>query len=193
MLAAKCRVKHLQCEQPALSSENFHRFSKMPHTNRAELTRLFANFCHFWTKGLHTNVQMKTMGSGGVLAQFASWSPEECAQCARKSLQSAIGMNGLLGVALCKHCTWRKLQSEGHFKCPNRRASGASKINKSNPPSWNFVSIAKSSQSSKLLLCIVSCFACQLGRFNLPDNCPESDNKNREKKRATNNHTENKR
>ena len=42
----------------------------MQHTNRAEITLLFANFCHFWTKGLHTNVQMKTMGSGGVVAQF---------------------------------------------------------------------------------------------------------------------------
>ena len=42
----------------------------MPHTNRAELNRLFANFCRFWTKGLHATVQMKTTGSGGVVAQF---------------------------------------------------------------------------------------------------------------------------
>ena len=42
----------------------------MPHTNRAELNRLFANFCRFWTKGLHATVQMKTTGSGGVMAQF---------------------------------------------------------------------------------------------------------------------------
>ena len=67
LVAAKCCVKHLKCEQPVLSSENCYRF---PHTNRAELTRLFANFCHFWTKGLHTTVQMKTMGSAGVVAQF---------------------------------------------------------------------------------------------------------------------------
>lgn len=42
----------------------------MPHTNRAELSRLFSTFCHLWTKGLHANVQMKTTGSGGVVAQF---------------------------------------------------------------------------------------------------------------------------
>ena len=42
----------------------------MPHTNRAGLNRLFANFCRFWTKGLHATVQMKTTGSGGVMAQF---------------------------------------------------------------------------------------------------------------------------
>ena len=42
----------------------------MPHTNRAELTRLFAKFCHLWTKGLHANVQMKTTGRRRVVAQF---------------------------------------------------------------------------------------------------------------------------
>ena len=42
----------------------------MPHTNRAELSRLFGTFCHLWTKGLHANLQMKTTGSGGVVAQF---------------------------------------------------------------------------------------------------------------------------
>ena len=45
----------------------------MPHTfitNRAELNRLFANFCHFWTEGLHVNVQMTTKGNGRVMAQF---------------------------------------------------------------------------------------------------------------------------
>ena len=65
-----CQLRLLQGEHSALGSENCHRFSKMPHTNRAELTRLFANFCHLWTKGLHANVQMKTTGSGGVVAQF---------------------------------------------------------------------------------------------------------------------------
>ena len=42
----------------------------MPHSNRDELSRLFGIFCHLWTKGLHANVQMKTTGSGGVVAQF---------------------------------------------------------------------------------------------------------------------------
>ena len=42
----------------------------MPHTNRAELSRLFASFCHLWTKGLHANVQMKTTGRRRVVAQF---------------------------------------------------------------------------------------------------------------------------
>ena len=42
----------------------------MPHTNRDELSWLFGTFCHLWTKGLHANVQMKTTGSGGVVAQF---------------------------------------------------------------------------------------------------------------------------
>ena len=35
-----------------------------------ELSRLFGTFCHLWSKGLHANVQMKTTGSGGVVAQF---------------------------------------------------------------------------------------------------------------------------
>ena len=43
---------------------------KMPHSNRDELSRLFGTFCHLWTKGLHANVQMKTTGSEGVVAQF---------------------------------------------------------------------------------------------------------------------------
>ena len=42
----------------------------MPHSNRNKLSRLFGTFCHLWTKGLHANVQMKTTGSGGVVAQF---------------------------------------------------------------------------------------------------------------------------
>ena len=42
----------------------------MPHSNRDELSRLFGTFCHLWTKGLHANVQLKTTGSGGVVAQF---------------------------------------------------------------------------------------------------------------------------
>ena len=42
----------------------------MPHSNRDELSRLFGTFCHLWSKGLHANVQMKTTGSGGVVAQF---------------------------------------------------------------------------------------------------------------------------
>ena len=70
LVAAKCCFKHLKCEQPATNSENCHRFPKMPHTNRAELNQLFANFCRFWTKGLHATVQMKTKGDGRVMAQF---------------------------------------------------------------------------------------------------------------------------
>ena len=42
----------------------------MPYSNRNELSRLFGTFCHLWSKGLHANVQMKTIGSGGVVAQF---------------------------------------------------------------------------------------------------------------------------
>ena len=42
----------------------------MPHTNRAELNRLFANFCRFWTEGLHATVQMTTKGNCRVMAQF---------------------------------------------------------------------------------------------------------------------------
>ena len=42
----------------------------MPYSNRNELSRLYGTFCHLWSKGLHANVQMKTTGSGGVVAQF---------------------------------------------------------------------------------------------------------------------------
>ena len=51
----------VQCRPPIL---------KMPHSNRDELSRLFGTFCQMWTKGLHANMQMKTTGSGGVVAQF---------------------------------------------------------------------------------------------------------------------------
>ena len=42
----------------------------MPYTNRAELDRLYAQFCHFWAEGLHATVQMSTAGDGKIRAQL---------------------------------------------------------------------------------------------------------------------------
>merc|ERR1711936_44625 len=46
------------------------RFTKMPYSNKNELSRLFGTFCHLWLKGHHAKVQMETTERGGVLAQF---------------------------------------------------------------------------------------------------------------------------
>ena len=69
----------LSAEQAAGGGKNaftsiitFGTVSRKCHTllNRAELNQFFANFCCFWTDGLHATVHMSTNGDCKVRAQL---------------------------------------------------------------------------------------------------------------------------